>query len=129
TNNEQYLRDETGNRRFWPVKVGTIDLEALARDRDQLWAEAAAREARGESITLPEHLWEAARAEQNKRLVSTPVHEVLADALDGIEGRVAKCQIYSALKIDLDVVRQRAVGPDVNAAMTRLGWRPTRFRQ
>jgi len=129
TNNEQYLRDETGNRRFWPVKVGTIDLEALARDRDQLWAEAAAREARGESITLPEHLWEAARAEQNQRLVTTPVHEVLADALDGIEGRVAKCQVYRALNLADDVVRQRAVGPDVNAAMTRLGWRPTRFRQ
>lgn len=39
-NPDEYLQDETGGRRFHPVKCGAIDLTGLSRDRDELWAEA-----------------------------------------------------------------------------------------
>lgn len=42
-NDAQYLRDATGNRRFWPVACGRIDVESLAEERDQIWAEAVHR--------------------------------------------------------------------------------------
>ncbi len=40
TDKETYLKDEAGNRRFNPVRVGKLDFGALASERDQLWAEA-----------------------------------------------------------------------------------------
>lgn len=44
TNEDEYLKDDTGGRRFWPVActVDTIDTDALAGEMDQVWAEAVA---------------------------------------------------------------------------------------
>ncbi len=48
-NQGQYLRDETGNRRFWPVRCGAIDHMGLRNDREQLWAETVVRFKAGET--------------------------------------------------------------------------------
>jgi putative DNA primase/helicase len=42
-NDQTPLTDETGNRRFWPIKCGAINIEALTCDRGQIWAEAYQR--------------------------------------------------------------------------------------
>jgi predicted P-loop ATPase len=72
TNESHYLQDQTGNRRFLPVLIGEIDIEAIRRDRDQLFAEAAALEAAGEPIVLPKEVWEDARKLQDARLIADP---------------------------------------------------------
>ncbi len=43
TNQEEFLADETGNRRWLPLRVGRVDVEAVARDCLQLWAEGRDR--------------------------------------------------------------------------------------
>ena len=40
TNQDEYLKDYTGNRRYWPVKCLKIDVQWARINRDQLWAEA-----------------------------------------------------------------------------------------
>jgi len=52
TNQDEFLKDETGNRRFWPVKIGACDFAAVKRDRDQLLAEAVSCYAMGEPLYL-----------------------------------------------------------------------------
>jgi len=70
TNDEGYLRDPTGNRRFWPVKLHArlLDLDGVARDRDQLWAEATLAEATGEPLMISSDLWGAASVAQQARV-------------------------------------------------------------
>jgi putative DNA primase/helicase len=84
TNEDTYLRDTTGNRRFWPVRVGKIDLGAITRDRDQLWAEASAVEAKGEPLVIPEALWPDAADQQSARMELDPWEDVLACRLAGL---------------------------------------------
>ena len=50
TNDENYLLDKTGNRRFWPFRCTKIDLVGLKATSAQLWAEAVVRECENESI-------------------------------------------------------------------------------
>ena len=49
TNEDNFLRDDTGGTRFWPIETGTIDHASIIRDRDQLFAEAVERFNGGEN--------------------------------------------------------------------------------
>lgn len=79
---EGYLRDKTGNRRFWPVVVTQINVESLARDREQLFAEAVARYRQGEPWWIADPALRAlANGEAMKRVETDLWDEIIANWL------------------------------------------------
>lgn len=68
TNKSDYLRDETGNRRFWPIKCGTIDIALIRKEREKLLGEAVRAYLNGEEWWLSGEAEAYARTEQDKRL-------------------------------------------------------------
>ncbi len=85
-NDETYLDDPTGARRFWPVRIGEIDVTALWEARDQLWAEAAHRFDAGERFYLHElNLKALAQDQQAQRQIEDAWHSRIRRFLDGTE--------------------------------------------
>jgi predicted P-loop ATPase len=131
TNDDQYLKSETGNRRFWPITTGTIDIEALRRDRDQLWAEAADVEEQGGSLVLPRELWAEAAVVQDERRQHDPWDDVLANvqgitypATDG-SGELQEWIKVREILAHLSVTPDRATSEiyrRLKGVMRRLGW-------
>ena len=81
-NHTNYLRDETGARRFWPVSCGEIKIDDLKRDRDQLWAEARERYKSGSSWWLDSRALNAcAEEEQSERCEQDPWHDLIVQWL------------------------------------------------
>lgn len=125
TNEETYLRDKTGNRRFLPVRTGIIDLEGLKRDRDQLWAEAAYLEAQGTSIVLDESMWEEAAKLQRDRLEPEPWGDILAEVQGELHGDYYRITTHELLSHYLDISAERqnpATSKRLAHVMRQLGW-------
>lgn len=89
TNNTNYLRDATGNRRYWPLEIKYLQLDAIEAIRDQLMAEAMHRMQAGERTWIdnaePE-LQAEAEAVRNERYDESPdeaiIHEWLETPVD-----------------------------------------------
>lgn len=79
--NGGYLKDPTGGKRYWPVKCGEIDLEALRRDKEQLWAEAVKRYKAGEQYWLTKEEFEIAKVEQSNRFQEDILSTDIAKAI------------------------------------------------
>jgi Virulence-associated protein E len=127
TNEPKYLRDPTGNRRFWPVRTGIIDLDALRRDRDQLLAEAAAAEASGESLVVEDHLYKDVAVQQEERMLDDTWDDILA-AVEGEmieDDRIERISSQTLLTVYLQVPADRindTMTKRLGECMRRLDW-------
>jgi predicted P-loop ATPase len=127
TNRDSYLRDETGGRRFWPVKIGQIDLPALVRDRDQLFAEAVYHYRQGfhwwpDRDFERQHIAPMQDARFEADAWEQPIAEWLNDAPSPRQRTTVMEVARNALNVEtarLNMADQRRI----KAALTRLGWK------
>jgi predicted P-loop ATPase len=135
TNETAYLRDRTGNRRYWPVTCGLIDLGALQRDRDQLWAEAMHRYTKGEPWHLSDAISALAATEQEERVAHTELEADVAEYLDrmlesGTTTVSSRDVFVFALRLDPSTPsfaeQATRLGTEVASAIERAGWRKLR---
>lgn len=122
TNKDTYLRDETGGRRFWPVRAGRIDIDALRRDRDQLFAEAVERFHR-EGQWWPDKDFEREHImpEQATRYESDAWEETISAYVSGF----SKVTVSQVARAGLNIETPRLGTADqrrIAAALERLGW-------
>lgn len=125
TNESNYLRDATGGRRFWPVSIGSIDIDALSLDREQLFAQAVSLYNSGEAW---HEVPSAAAQEQELRRENDPWESVIEQYLNSnfikIQGYVTVLSIAtdaSCLNIDIGRV-DRLVSSRIGKILRALGW-------
>lgn len=125
TNDLQYLKDQSGNRRYWPVRVKQFDVEALTEYRDRLWAEAVRLDLENahddDYIRLDPSLYDAAAAEQEQRKVDDPFQIRIEDVLGGMTGRVRVQDVWKLLGF-IDDLPSRTDQMQIAASMQGLGW-------
>lgn len=130
TNASTYLRDHTGNRRFWPIRCGTIDLEALHRDRVQLFGEAVLAFEAGEQWHLNREAERLASQEQERRRYVPELELECLAYLDRLRTQgqreiEMRSVIQSVGRIDCQEHPREAgaVGAQLASIMARNGWR------
>ena len=123
-----YLNDVSGGRRFWPVYCSAIDLPALDRDCDQLWAEAVLRFSRGEPWFLSADIdLHTAQVEQEKRHDSDIWEANVAEWLSGQSEVQAQDYLLHIGVLQRDM--KQADSRRVSKIFVKLGWVSKRVRQ
>lgn len=120
TNEQHYLRDNTGARRFWPIQCGQIDLELIKKDRDQVFAEAVVRYIAGEDwYKVPA---DATINEQEERRQYDEWENIVALFIrESCQYETTMVDVATAVGVDkghLDINVQRRLG----AILRRMGW-------
>lgn len=120
TNSETFLRRRE-NRRFWPLRVQRMDVPGIVAARDQLWAEAAHREAQNETITLDPALWEVAAEIQQHARHGDPWTDTLGKHLKDYTGRITSVDTWTIVGKPAHQ-RGSADNGRMTEVMAELGW-------
>ena len=120
TNRTDYLTDDTGNRRFWPVSIKRFDLKALGRDRDQLWAEAVAAYRAGEPWWLDREAETEAAALTSQRQADDPWESVVLEAVIG-KTHTSTREVLGTVGVDT-VNQTKHDAQRVAGILNRAGW-------
>lgn len=118
-----YLTDETGNRRYWPVRVSNINIDGIRKNRDQLWAEAQHRYRAGERWWLDVDDEAEAAAETAKREETEVWADILRDKLAG-RREVRPLEALRELGLTNDRIDRR-VEMRAAKALRQLGYKRT----
>lgn len=134
TNEDTFLRDSTGNRRFWPVRVGThgpVNPTRWSLMLEDYWAEALARYRRGERWWLDGHHNDLARQVQEASLQVDEWEPLLAEWLDAAPrahvDRFTSGELLEAVGLKPDRW-SRGDQMRVGQIMQRLRWERRRLR-
>ena len=87
TNDAEFLRDKTGNRRFWPIDLGKqVPVKSvwrdLAQEVPQIWAEAVEYFKKAEPLYIDQRLEQMAVEAQEEHRESDPREGVILNFLD-----------------------------------------------
>lgn len=97
TNDDDFLNDPTGNRRFWPVEVGPrIDIDTVAVWRDQIWAEALHAYRSGERWWIQDQRETMALLDTQRSYQRTDVWEEIV--VEWASGRTAAFSVVEVLE-------------------------------
>ena len=129
TNESSYLRDSTGNRRFWPVKCGDIDLEQLRANRDLLIAEAVHRYKQGESLLMNQEAREIAVEAQEDRFQVDSWEDDIRKYIENKEAVTIADVLETGLSLDNRSLWNRAAEIRVGNILMREGWKRRRVRE
>lgn len=119
TNKDDWNKDETGARRFWPIRCSTVDLDVLRGQREQLFAEGVARFLRGDAWwEMPEA---ETQAEQRSRYDADPWTNTIAKYVEMMPSVTVAEVMEDCLEIE--VARfTRADQMRVATVLRVLGW-------